>query len=736
MGVVWRARDDDLRRDVAIKVLAPRFAEDPRALSRFLAEAQITSQLDHPNIVPIYELGTTDRGEFFIVMKLARGQTLRDILRDSPAWSLPRLLRTLLQVCQGVDSAHQRGVVHRDLKPGNVMLGEHGEVLVLDWGVAALRRTGDNEVERDSGYVTREGTILGTLGYMAPEQASGQVATLTPAADVWSLGVMLYEILTGRRPYPETELGPLVAAMRRGPPPDPREAAPAPVPEALATLAMRCLALDPTERPADAGAVAAALTDHLDGITRRARGRQHLERARAAMDEAARAEERAVGAARRADQLEERLPNGSTWEEREPLVLERQAADDARLDARKARARALSEAQQALLAAPDTSEARELLLEHLWSDLLAAEGARDTPAAALACERLEAWADDSWAVRLEGRGRVSLITEPPGAMVTARQVDTSRIPWAPGDPKPLGVTPLESVPLGMGSWLLTLEAPGREAVDYPVLIERCGHWEGPPVPLPALGALPAGVVYVPPGPFQCGGDEELVDSLPASRPHVDGFVIQRLPITLADYFAFLDALPYDEAVARAPRALMAKVPMFPPPEPGEPWRMPTHDRRGNPYDPQWPAAAFSPEDAVAYAAWRAERDGIPWRLPSELEWEKAARGVDGRPWPWGDRFEPSLARVRDARPGHPLPVPVGSFPHDRSVYGVLDLAGNVRDWCAEVRPGSPAMQLSRGGYFQSTHHLCRLTRRSWASTTLTNHYVSVRLAASWPPETP
>ncbi len=218
LGRVWIARDGDLNRDVALKELKPSPASYSEASRRFLKEAQVTGQLEHPNIVPVYELGRRPNdNQPFYTMRFVHGQTLRDAAeeyhrrrregREDPVEWL-RLLQAFVSVCNAVSYAHSRGVIHRDLKPDNVVLGGFGEVLVLDWGLA---KTGDTKDERLSPVdmsetvaslrTTMSGRILGTPAYMAPEQAEGRLDLIDERTDVYGLGAILFEILTGRPPH-------------------------------------------------------------------------------------------------------------------------------------------------------------------------------------------------------------------------------------------------------------------------------------------------------------------------------------------------------------------------------------------------------------------------------------------------------------------------------------------------------------------------------------------------------
>ncbi len=220
MGAVLKGRDPDLGRDLAVKVLLESHEDKPELLRRFVEEAQIGGQLQHPGIVPVYELGTfADRRPYF-TMKLVKGRTLSALLaeRPSPAHDLPRFLSIFEAICQTVAYAHARGVIHRDLKPSNVMVGSFGEVQVMDWGLAKVLKEGgvadespDQPAPEESLVATvrsgsnvddsQAGSVLGTPAYMAPEQAAGEVERVDRRADVFGLGSILCEILTGQPAY-------------------------------------------------------------------------------------------------------------------------------------------------------------------------------------------------------------------------------------------------------------------------------------------------------------------------------------------------------------------------------------------------------------------------------------------------------------------------------------------------------------------------------------------------------
>ncbi|HEY2635779.1 MAG TPA: serine/threonine-protein kinase, partial [Solirubrobacteraceae bacterium] len=311
MGAVLRGRDADLGRDVAVKLLLERHEGSPELVRRFVEEAQIAGQLQHPGIVPVYELGAlADRRPYF-AMKLVKGRTLATLLaeRESPADDRPRFLAVFEQVCQTVGYAHSRGVIHRDLKPSNIMVGAFGEVQVMDWGLAKVLREGGASDDATAGRIVEEtmiqtsrseadgdysqaGSVLGTPSYMAPEQAVGDVGVVDRRADVFGLGSILCEILTGEPAFAGRSSVEILQRARRGDTADAlaRLDACGADPQMI-DLVRDCLAAVPEDRPRDAGVIAARLNGYLAGVQERlhaARVAGAEERARAESERAKR----------------------------------------------------------------------------------------------------------------------------------------------------------------------------------------------------------------------------------------------------------------------------------------------------------------------------------------------------------------------------------------------------------------------------------------------------------------
>jgi serine/threonine protein kinase len=254
MATVQLAFDTRLERNVAVKLLAEHLAEDSAFVSRFRREALAAARLVHPNIVQVFDFGldeATHRN--FIVMEFVDGQSCAEMLREHTTLPPDEAVEILAQSCRGLDYAHRNGVVHRDVKPGNLLRSHEGMVKLADFGIAKAAEDSD---------ITKVGSVLGTAAYLAPEQARGEPAG--PASDLYALGVVAYQLLAGRLPYDAGSLTDLARLQETGPPQRLDEVEPG-VPAALATAVARALHRDPEQRYADAAEMERALRDGLRG---------------------------------------------------------------------------------------------------------------------------------------------------------------------------------------------------------------------------------------------------------------------------------------------------------------------------------------------------------------------------------------------------------------------------------------------------------------------------------------
>jgi serine/threonine-protein kinase len=721
-GEVRRVLDTALERTVAMKILHAEIATLDAVIARFEKEVKLTAGLAHPGIVAVHDWGTLADGRLWYTMREVRGRTFGEAIEawhrapdddTRSGWTFRRLVDAFARACQAVAYAHRRGIVHRDLKPDNIMVGELGDVLVMDWGLAR-RVAEDHEPasappsQQDEGpaQLTHHGDILGTPAYMPPEQALGLRDLHGPRSDVYALGAILYHLLAGRPPYGGALRAVLAQVVQGSPPSIPDVIAPRRVPEELVALCQRAMARTLDARPPDAGVLADEVVAWLDGARRREQALGVVVQARALEPEIAALRARAAAARAEAARLLDGIRPFEPIERKRPGWALEDEAGRLTVQAALREAEWMERMQGTLTIDPELPEAHTALADHHRDRLVAAERAHRDADAVRAEAALRVHDRGQHAALLRGDGALTLVTDPPGAAVHLERYELRDRRLVPEDLGLLGTTPLRAVPLPRGSYRLRLRAPGCAEVLYPVLIERGGHWDGcppgesepAPVRLPREGEIGEDERYVPAGWCWTGGERGVVEPLPHRRIWVDAFVMRRFPVTNQEYLDFLDDLVAQrrehEALAACPKP-QTSMPqgadelLFGRDGAGRfQLRAVPGDCGGRIWQPDWPVVLVSWPDADAFARWLSERTRKAFRLPDEIEREKAARGVDGRRYPWGNDFDATWARVLGSQQGDATRVGVGTYPEDESPYGLRGLAGNVRDWCAN--PWTPA----------------------------------------------
>lgn len=775
MGEVFRVRDTELSRPMALKALRAPLCAKSAQLTRFREEAQVTAQLRHPGVVAVHEFGRLEDGRVYFTMEEVQGKTLSAIIRalhgaseggrwgvTDGGWTLRKVVEAFRRACETMAYSHARGVVHRDLKPSNLMLGDFGEVLVLDWGLAKVTGHVDRSLDASQGVVTerslsgssskltRVGRVFGTPPYMPPEQARGAWKEVGPAADVYSMGAVLYKLLSGATPFRGEDSQKVLDKVLAGPPKSVEEARRGPpIPQGLTEICERAMAREVKDRYPDGGALAAAVEGWLDGSMRRQRAllrvgeaKGLLPRAEDLRRQAQDLQSGALGALESVRGHDPVTDKHTGWALEDQAAQARAKAALLELDARRA-------LHDALNLDPELPEAHQGLAR-IYRDLMVqSEGERDWQSAGQWERMLRDHDRGEHAGFLKGRGTLSIQTEPAGAeAVVYRYVEQGRRLRAERV-RSLGVTPL-AVRLPMGDYLVVLHKDGHESVRYPVSIEREGRWDslGPgqdqvtSTVLPIQGSLGEQDRHVPGGWFTAGGDLLAPSALARERLWVDPFVMRRDPVSNGEYCAFLNALidagEGEQAQRCAPR--FENFPLLK--MEGAHYSCRT-DLSMFDASPGKPVVLVDWLSAKAYASWVAQESGLPWRLPFELEWEKAARGVDARCFPWGNFLDPTWCNMRESLPERPALASPGDFPADESPYGILGLAGNVMDWCedryreigpqvhagcvsVQDQPG-PGPRALRGGHFHGVGEISRAAHRYRLDPSYRGTMIGVRL---------
>lgn len=278
MSLLMEAIDTNLMRRMAMKILRDESNKDEHELSRMVIEAQLTAQLDHPNIVPIYELGLDKKKRLFFTMKKVQGRPLYEMINEKELASRTdrdvfNLIQIMLKVCDSVSFAHSKGVLHGDLKPDNIMIGKYGQVYLMDWGIAHVKQNGNpaasgmdvHEVKKRKCYSIREeqkGNVVGTPCYISPEQACGDPDAIDERSDIFSLGAILYEILTGEFPIPGKSLREMQVNAKKCEFPSPDKRVDFSLPIRLVRITMNAM----SKNPADRYQTVEELRDDLEGF--------------------------------------------------------------------------------------------------------------------------------------------------------------------------------------------------------------------------------------------------------------------------------------------------------------------------------------------------------------------------------------------------------------------------------------------------------------------------------------
>jgi len=700
-GVVYKARDTRMGREVALKVIAGNFAQEPDSIERFRQEAMIAASLRHPRIVPVYDFGDAD-GTLYLAMVLITGRTLRQLLDERKRLALDQALPILTQLAEALDYLGSQGLVHRDVKPANVMI-EHEDlgpwVMLTDFGLVRSLEA--------STHLTKTTSVLGTPDYMAPEQADPQKwGTITPQTDVYAFGVIAYEMLVGRQPF----VGEMLTVLRAHadvPPPPPLELAPD-LGADLAQALTRGLAKPPAERYPNAGALVTTLRQVAEARVHRqvqqtelAQLLAQIQTARAASDWLA-----VQSMCVQAMQIVRAHPDVMEMMAQATAGLQQEIAEEA---TRRKRGQRYHEGEQALASGkwqaaiaafeevaagnPDFREvqknlaqARDELQRAQWYD------------EAIAHAEANRWSDAcrTWINVLRGHldyhagdaaSRLLDTTEGLLAQFNREHNDLEAIRglMALYDTMATAIMAQNwEYAATLGEQLLTL-APDLKCP--PQWLARARQ-EIDKKPGPGQDRMTwekdgKEMVRVPAGEFLYGDDKQKV-SLPE-------FWVDKTPVTNAEYARFVAETKHEP-----PSHWKGKTPSK---------ELATH-----------PVVNVSWHDAKAYyAEWAGKH------LPMEQEWEKAARGTDGRTYPWGKQ-EPTL-RFCNYGNNERSTTPVGKYsPQGDSPYGCVDMAGNVWEWTASAYDQKSNKVAHGGSWKDDAKHVCTAYRNAWGPDSSDNSF--------------
>jgi len=731
LGLVIKSFDRNLERDVACKTLLKGKKASQHEVELFMREAKVTGQLEHPNIIPVHDIGLSQEDELFYTMRVLPAQnTLKQAIVEKKH-TLVQFVKILQQVCMGLEYAHSRGVIHRDIKPSNILLGQFGEVLILDWGTAKIQRERHDLSFHASQRPESQG-LKGTPPYMAPEQLSA--GEITPAVDQYALGVVLYEVLTSYLPFSSHNLYALIFQVCSRAPTPPRDLTPEKhIPEELESICLTMLAKKKEDRFASCREVHDQLEAFLEGTREKERRRKaaqiRIQEAKALQQ----VHEDTLEAAERLRKLyEENRKNVKPWAsppDKEALWKSEDLWHEAQQKSVSQFGGIVKSYIQALDHEPGNPIARKGLADLYWNRFLESERQHDTLQQIYYRDLVQFYDDGTYKQLLSGYVRLELTSHPKHAKATVYRYEEQRRMMQPVLYQERIESPLD-LEIPAGSYTVVLSKEGYRDVHYPVHLKR-GESHKAHVKLYTEEDIGQDFVYIPNGSFWYGGDEEAPMSQPLEQVELDDYFISKYPITFSEYLEFLNDIHQkdaEKARGMIPRSsggeeyaclqdgkyIPARSALF---------HGPVAERypEGEGHEGRLPVLGVTWFEAYQYCLWRSQKEERTITLPTEPQWEKAASGADRRIFPWGNYFEPTFCKMGRSRPPQELqPEPVGTFTKDSSPYGVCDMVGTICEWVLPAQ-GLPKEELTEelpftpfqrgGGWIASNEALMRIGAR-------------------------
>ena len=768
VGAVLSAYEPELNREVAIKILRPAFRNKADSLKRFIREARATAHIEHPNIVPIHQLGVfTDNGVFFS-MKKVDGRDLRTVIRKLSEgdkdflkkYTKRQLLQIFVSIGNGVAYAHSKGVIHRDLKPANIMLGDYGEVMVMDWGLVKYRAEKDSSKEEwrvdfdpdfstlghSNAMSTGQGTVSGTPAYMAPEQAGGHNEKIDEQTDLYSLGAILYSILTWETAPFESPMttNQVLKNVLSGNFKRPRKRAPKrKISRELEAVCLKAMARKKKNRYKSAEELVRDIKNYLEGypvlaykaslarlffktIRRRPLipsaaivafftflgviGILHFENENRVSNLKSFAEysigqgdEYYLKAVKSYQRLQEEYKKPIGESSYNKITRWYTDFNRYRLEFNSN----YSVAAQFLFQAEDLGgknsavnrELLKVLKQQLNFSLLT--GNYDETKGLLKQLRLrkhgvfgdiissdkKKYEQIKMIIRNEGIIKVNSI--PGGIGIYYETFNDENTDGVEKKKIFMGKTPIEKKVPG-GNYLLFPVGKNMGKVRCPVQV-LCGRINSIEVTVPYK--IPDDMCYIPAGNFGFGTRNSFNRIQETFLP---AYFISSHEVTIGQYLEFWKSLKstIDKNHYQA-RYLFSN---------GDFKYLKLWDKNGKlhkRFKQDMPVVGISGEASEAYCAWLSKKNGVYLRLPTNLEWEKAARGVDGRMFSWGSTHDLEAALCWDNKAGrekYPIVAPVGSFRRDKSIYGVMDMIGNVHEFTTEKVDDGNVFVIKGGSY--------------------------------------